>query len=191
MKILLSVLSILSIPIIALAAILDPISDFKQGLVIAKGDKLLKWESELNGDGRNEIFVCLKSDHEKDKQNQDPPAWALYISQSMSATGFMKSTGIEHKTGVLSVDDMPLIDLTVCFVGQISELGRRGVITMRINSPREGESTGIIYAYVVDGNKLRKSELARYEIAKGPHALFTKYLAEGKRTFIQTTEINP
>jgi hypothetical protein len=41
------------------ASIADPVSDFKTGLTIPSGDKILKWESDINGDGKNgDVFVA-------------------------------------------------------------------------------------------------------------------------------------
>jgi hypothetical protein len=171
-------------------AIPDPEADFKADLAIAAGDKILKWEVDLDGDGKNEILFCLKSDHTKEKEEFQPAPWDLYIANSTGA-GYTKSIGTEEKEDQISIDDLALIDTDECFVGQITELGKKGIVAIARESPREGPTINIIYAYTIEGDHLKKSELARYEDSATPHALYTKYLAEGKRTVVTPTELAP
>jgi hypothetical protein len=74
-------------------------------------------------------------------------------------------------------------------VGQIAELGKRGIVTIRYNNPREDPSIGIILAFTVEADRLKRTELARFTVSTTPHALFTKYLADDKRTVITPVEI--
>jgi hypothetical protein len=186
----LTCLATVAAPVLALAQLIDPVADFQSALAVPSGDKVLKWECDVNGDGKNEILLALKSDFEKDMQSHEPPSWSFYIANA-SGTSYARSTGTENQPNTLSVDDLPLIDPEACFVGQISELGKSGIVTMRIDNPREGESVGKIYAYTIEGDHLKRSELARYVIVEGPHALFTKYLANDKRTHVQLQQLQP
>lgn len=80
---------------------------------------------------------------------------------------------------------------TLCFVGQITELGKRGIVSMvrKTHRPLDGE-TITIYAYTIEGDHLKKHQLAQYEEGEN-NAVFDKYLAEDKRTHVQLQEIDP
>jgi len=173
------------------ASVPDAVLSFKTEHTIDAGDKILKIEIDVNGDGKNEVLLSLKSDHEKEKENHEPAGWTFYIRENTPSIAFSKSLGTETKPNELSVDDLPQIDPLRCFVGQITELGKRGIVTIRYNNPREGPSIGIIYAYTIEADHLKKTELARFPVSDTPHALFTKYLADDKRTVITPVEIAP
>src|SRR5262245_59233607 len=90
------------------AQVADPVTDFKVGLTIPGGDKILKWDCDVDGDGKAEVLLSLKSVFEKDKQDYEPAAWSFYIKAPSGS--FVKSTGTETQPSILSVDDLPLID---------------------------------------------------------------------------------
>ncbi len=182
-------LAAIAAPVLALAQIANPIADFKTGLTISSGDKILKWECDVNGDGKNEMLFTLKSDHDKAVQEHEPSGWVLYVADA-PGTSYSKMEGVELEPQTID-SILPDIDLEACFIGQITELGKRGIVTMRIDNPREGESIGKIYAYTIEGDHLKRTELAQYVIVQGPHASFTKYLAEDKRTHVQMQELAP
>ena len=175
----------------AAASVPDAVLNFKTEHTIAAGDKILKIEIDANGDGKSEVLLSIKSDFEKEKENHQPAGWSFYIAENTTPITFSKSLGTETKANELSVDDIPIIDHERCFVGQITELGKRGIVTIRYNNPREGPSIGIIYAYTIEGDYLKKTELARFPVSDTPHALFTKYLADNMRTVITPVEIAP
>lgn len=169
----------------------DPVTDFKTGLTIPSGDKILKWVVDLNGDGRNDVLLCLKSDFDSAVQSNEVPAWTVYIAEASPSTDYVKSEGTEYEAGNLSVGDLPQIDTAACFVGPITQLSStRGVITMQIKNPRSGESTATIYAFTVVGSHLKYTELAQYQIGQ-TNAVFTQYLAENVRTQVQLQEVAP
>jgi len=170
------------------AQITDPLADFKRLLDISPGDKILKWECRLGGEGVTDMLFSLKSDFEKANQNDQPPSWVFYIAES-SIGNYIRSTGTEEKADSLSVDDLPQINPEICYIGWISELGKRGVVTMRTNVPRSGETILIVYAYTVEGNHLKRSELGRYNPREASSALFDKYLADDKRTRVHIQEL--
>lgn len=175
------------------ASIIDPVVDFKSKTTIAINDKILKWQADINGDGHDETFLSLKSNNDDDAKNRNVPAWSVYLS-SQNGYDVTPSAGIqdqEDPPDSLGVGGLADIDVDSCFIGQITELGKRGIVTMRIDNPREGESIGKIYAYTIEGDHLKRTELAQYIIVQGPHALFVKYLAEDKRTRVQLHEIDP
>lgn len=186
---LLALVAAVATPVLASASIEDPIADFKTGLIIPPGDKILKWVCDLNGDGKNEVFLTLKSDYDKAVEEHQPSGWVIYIANATGAS-YSESEGVEEQPQTIA-DILPDIDPEACFVGPINELGKRGIVTMRIDNPREGESIGKIYAYTIEGDHLKRTELAQYVIVQGPHALFTKYLADDVRTYVQLQELAP
>ena len=188
---LVSILVICSFLENACGTIPDPIQNFKAGLTIASGDKILKWEVDVDGDDHKEMLLCLKSDYDKEKGDHEPQPWDFYIAENSDTAAYTKSKGTEERPNELSMDDIPQIDADACFVGQITELGKKGIVTMRHNNPREGPTINVIYAYTIEGDHLKRTELARYEDSTTPHALFTKYLADDKRTVITPIEITP
>jgi hypothetical protein len=173
------------------ASISDAILDFKTNHTIIVGDKILKIDFDVNGDGKNETLLVLKSDFENDKENHEPTGWSFYIRKNTLAVSFMKSSGTETNPSQINIDDIPQIDHERCFIGLIDELEKNGVVTIRYNNPREGPSIAIIYAYTIEGDHLKKTELTRYSDPTAPNALFTKYLADNKRTVVIPVEIDP
>jgi hypothetical protein len=168
---------------------IDAITDFKNGLLIPAGDKILKWEIDMDGDSKNEIFLTLKSDSLESKERNDVEGWVLY--QPIAANGtYQECKGVSDTLGSVS-SILPQIDHERCFVGLIDELGKRGIMTIRYNNPREGPSIAIIYAYTIEGDHLKKTELVRYPDSTTPNAKFTKYLADNKRTVIVPVEVTP
>lgn len=168
----------------------NPIIDFKTRFAIAPGDKILKWEADLNGDGRNEVFLCLKSDFDTDVQSRDVPGWSVYIAEASPGNGYFKSEGTEYEATQISVGDMPLIDTSTCCVAQITQINRRGIVTMRIENPRSGEPVATIYTYNIEGNHIKKTQLAQYQPGR-PNAIFDQYLKNNVRTQVQLQEVTP
>jgi hypothetical protein len=173
------------------ASVTDTVLDFKTNHTILVGDKILKIDFDVNGDGKNEALLTLKSDFENDKENHEGTGWNFYIRENTSPVAFSKSSGTETKPDQLSVDDIPQIDHERCFIGVIDELEKKGIVTIRYNNPREGPSIAIIYAYTIEGDHLKKTELVRYPDSTTPNALFNKYLADNKRTVVIPVEIDP
>jgi len=192
MKFLLITLTIfLGLPALSWGSITDPINDFKTDLTIPSGDKILKWEVDLNGDGKNEVLLCLKSDFTAAIESHDTPTWTVYIAEANPSTSYTKSEGTEYEAGQISVDDLPQIDTDTCFVGSITQLSSvQGIVTMQIKTPRSGESTATIYAFTVDGNHLKYTKLAEYQIGQ-TNAVFNQYLADGVRTSVHLQELMP
>lgn len=173
------------------ASISDPVLDFKTNHTIVTTDKILKIDFDVDGDGKNETLLTLKSDFENEKENHEPAGWSFYIREKNTAIAFNKSLGTETKPAQLSMGDIPQIDHERCYIGLIDELGKRGIVTIRFNNPREGPSIAIIYAFTIEGDHLKKTELARYSDPTAPNAQFNKYLSDIKRTVIVPVEITP
>jgi hypothetical protein len=136
------------------------------------------------------MFLSLKSEFDQQRENEEPAAWDTYIGES-AGTGYLKSAGTEEEPNTLSVDDLPPIDLEACFIGQVSELGKRGIVTVKYSTQRSGLTTATIYAYTVESDHLKRAQLAQYDPDKGPNLVFTKYLSDSKRTQVSIQEITP
>jgi len=180
----------LMLPVLLFASITDPIADFKTGLTISPGDQIKKWACDLNGDGQNEVLLCLKSDYDQAEQLNQSPAWCVYIADASGGT-FTKATGTSTETNTLSVGDLPQIDPDVCFTGPISEVGKRGIVAISYVTPRSGITTATIYAYTIEGDHLKRTQLAQYDPDKGDNAVFKKYLADDKRTQVTLLDVTP
>jgi hypothetical protein len=61
---------------------------------------------------------------------------------------------------------------------------------MKIDNPREGESVATIYAYTVEGDHLKYTQLAQYTPGQN-NAVFDQYLKDNVRTQVQLQEITP
>lgn len=180
--------AMLLFPALLRAAVTDPIVDFKAGMAIKPDDKILKWEVDLNGDGKSEILLSLKSEQLKAAGQNEGPAWQVYIAQSDG--GYVLAKGIEVAPDTLSVAEVPEINPGACFVGQITQFGKRGMVTMQIASPREGESVATLCALTVEGDHLKRVELAKYPMGQ-QNAVFDQYLKQGVRTAVHLEEVAP
>lgn len=174
----------LTTSISAPAQIADPTEFFKSHL---KGEPFMKWEADLNGDGKAEVMLSRKNEFIKDNEENEPTGWYVYIS---GATGYTEFKGLKNQ-GEESVSPAALpIDLKACYTGPIEELGNNtGVVTEEIETPAVGDPIVRIYAYTVEGDHLLRTKLAEYN-ALQPNPLFDKYLKEGKRTVITPVEMS-
>jgi hypothetical protein len=179
---------VLALPIFLLASTTNPVNDFKIGLTIPSGDKILKWAADINGDGRYEVFLSLKSDFDSAVADHDSTGWHVYIAEN-TGSSYWRPEGIELTPGTISLIS-PDIDTDACYVGQITQLGKSGVVTMRIKNPRSGESVATIHAYTIEGDHLKSTQLAQYQPGVS-NAVFDQYLKENVRTRVQLQEIDP
>lgn len=171
------------------AQIANPILDFKTGLKTLSGDKILKWECDLTGIGRKEVFFALKSEVSVDQQDEAPSDWTLYIPNA-AGDGYLYSEWIAVEPKLLS-RMLPKINTDICFVGTIDELGKRGIVTTRCDTLRSGEVVAKIYAYTIEDDHLKYTELLKYDGTGPVPALYTKYLSADKRTHVHIEELVP
>jgi len=165
-------------PVVAYRAAIDPSQP---------GEHVLKWQADVNGDGHKEVFLTYKHAYDEDKRIEDMTGWTVYLS---NAAGTAYAADVEtHEGDEISYGPMK-IDVDRCFVGEISEIGGKGLLTQEIVNPRDGGPIARIYAYKITDGHLEVSKLAEYN-AKEENALFNKYLAEGKRTVITPVEVAP
>lgn len=169
-----------------LAEVSNPVEDYRKIFSeLPNREVLIKWECDLNNDGKNEVFITDKTSYDEDVKNHVVPQWLLYIS---TPTGFVKCDTMHDGNDVESCVLIE-INLEAVFSGVISEMeSKRGLVMEEIKNPRVGDPVGIIHAYVVEEQYLKHVKLSEYNPTQ-PNALFTKYLRDGKRTVVQKIEI--
>lgn len=167
------------------AQIINPVSYFRA--LGQDAPVVVKWEADINGDGQNEVFLSRKDEYAEEVASDQPPSWFAFVA---SAGAYTQPTGIQEAgEDSLGVGVLPMIDLKACFVGQVSELSQRAIVTQQIDNPRAGESIARIYAYTIEGDHLKRTKLAEYNPTQA-NALFDKYLKDGKRTVITPVEVS-
>lgn len=168
------------------AQVASPVQDSTAGLQVEPGDKIVKWESDVDGDGKTEVFLSLKSDM-ADPEADQPSSWDAYIGQN---EGYSKPNGIDRGDGEIG-QILPDIDIDRCYVGVIDELGKRGVVSREFKSPHPLDGgTVTVYAYTIEGDHLKKHQLAQFEECDA-NPVYAKYLADSKKTTVTLTELDP
>jgi hypothetical protein len=90
------------------------------------------------------------------------------------------------------------IDITKCYVGYVSEVGKQGIVTMdqwvtddpRYPDAKHGVIQNQIFCYTVDGNHLKQTLLAKF-LPGDKNAIYDKYLSPSKRTKVQLQPVTP
>lgn len=147
----------------------------------------MKWEADINGDGKNEVFLSLKEEYDRDIASPQLPGWFVYFADAVGSN-YTASSGIKDNGENETSPSVPMIDLKFCFIGQVTELGQRALLTQQIDNPRVGDPIARIYAYTIEGDHLKRTKLAEYNPMQA-NALFDKYLKDGKRTVITPVEV--
>jgi len=179
---------LLATPLGAYAQITDPVAAFRSGITNPSSVPLLKWEADLNGDGKNEVMINRKDNVDAVLDTDQPSGWSVFIAQP---NDFARSKGIEEKDEEsFDVNSRLQIDLTACYVGMVAEIGKHGLVTQQIDNPRVGDAISRIYVYTIEGDHLVRTKLAQYSLPF-PNAVFDAYLKDGKRTEIIPVEVAP
>ncbi|MCX8495653.1 MAG: hypothetical protein ORN51_05660 [Akkermansiaceae bacterium] len=170
------------------AQIVDVVAFYRSSSQYPAPAVLLKWQADINGDGKSETLLTRKVDHDEDVAARQLPSWETFIA-SATADTFTESTGVQNQDDdSFGVGAAPQIDIKACFVGQVTELGQRALLTQQVDNPRVGDPIARIYAYKIEGDHLKRTKLAEYNPMQ-PNALFDKYLKDGKRTIITLVEV--
>jgi hypothetical protein len=170
------------------AQIVDVVAFYRASNQYPAPSILLKWQTDVNDDGKSETFLCRKVDHDEDVAAGQLPSWEIFIASATANTS-TESTGIQNQgDDSFGVGAVPQIDIKACFIGQVTELGQRALLTQQIDNPRVGDPIARIYAYTIEGNHLKRTKLAEYNPMQA-NALFDKYLKDGKRTVIIPVEV--
>ncbi len=169
------------------ANIPDPVADYKDERKLDSSDIVYRWEGDINGDGKNEVFLELKESFKKDREDRQAPSWRVYIADSKGA-GYVRSTGTDLGQGITPA--LPQIDPDRVFIGYIEELQTHGLLTINAEVSRTGEEVSHIVAYVVESDHLKRIPLSESESASRS-TLYAKYLTGEKRSHLQLQEVAP
>ena len=184
---------ILTIILIAAAKseIENPVIDYKTERSLAPTDVLYKWSCDINGDGSQEVFLDLKESYAENVEDNVVPSWQVYIgTQIEGVVKYIKVTELEEgpPNGVSPV--FPQIDPARMFSGQITQLGKRGIVTMQRDITKNGIVSTRIFAYTIENGKLKETTLVEY-YGEDPNVVYDQYLADNVRTQIQLIEVVP
>jgi hypothetical protein len=177
---------LLATPLGAYAQTNDPVASFRSGITNATSVPILKWEADINGDGKNEVMLNRKDNISAAAEAERLSGWFVFIAQG---NNFLKSKGVQElNDDSLDVSSLPQIDLAACYVGMVAEIGKHGLVTQQIDNPRVGDPIARIFVYTIDGDHLVRTKLAEYNPML-PNALYDAYLKDGKRTVITPVEV--
>lgn len=164
----------------------NPVADFRVRAELPPPGKLLKWQSDINGDGKAEVFLSRKDDVDDAAANQISPGWDVYAARPNGGS-YWPINGINQDDDSISLVALQ-VDLETCFVGNVSEVGQYALVTLQVSNPRAGDPIARIYAYTIEGDHLKRTKLAEYNPTQ-TNALFDKYLKDDKRTVITPVEV--
>lgn len=164
----------------------NPVADFHVRSELPPPGKLLKWQSDINGDEKAEVFLSRKDDVDDAAANQISPGWDVYIARPDGGS-YWPINGINQGDDSISLVALQ-VDLETCFVGNVSEVGQYALVTLQVSNPRAGDPIARIYAYTIEGDHLNRTKLAEYNPTQ-TNALFDKYLKDDKRTVITPVEV--
>jgi hypothetical protein len=173
------------------AQIVDPVAFYRSSTQYPAPSILLKWQADINGDGKNETFLTRKGYFDEDVNAGQLPSWEIFLA-SATVNTFTESTGIQNEgegEDLFGPGSVPQIDVKACFVGLVTELGKQAIVTEQTDNPRVGDPVARIYAYTIEGDHLKRTKLAEYNPTQ-TNALFDKYLKDGKRTVITPVEVS-
>lgn len=172
----------------------DPVADLNQVAHLPSGAIVYRWETDVNKDGRMEVSLDLKTNYNRQAKHGNPriiPAWYVYL-QNESKTGYALSRGTEDTEVGLGVgDELPLIDPEEMYIGPISQLRQRGIVTIQRDFPINMPPVAYIRAYTIEGDHLKLFLLSKYDFTKGPNSIYDQYLSNSKRTKVLLQEITP
>ena len=158
------------------------------------GDVVKKIRIDINGDGIQDwLFCTIDSNPDpiiKQAQQQEGGMlpWELYVS-NQTTNSYNTCAGIDAGKG-LGISVGLQMDPDQVYVGQVSELGKRAIVTLVVKNSRVEAATETIYAYTWEGDHLLRHKLAEYHQDES-NAIFDKYLLDDKRTHLTVQHVKP
>jgi hypothetical protein len=152
-------LALLTVAHVACGGVNDPVADHKRSHGLGAANTLYRMDIDINGDGRNEVLLCLKASYLEDKHDGQVPSWDVYLADAGAST-YSLSLGLDDGEGVSPV--LPRIDPSDIFIGKIEQLNKRGLVTVQTDFPKKGHPVRYIYAYTVEGSHLKETLLTKY-----------------------------
>ena len=175
----------------------DPIQDFeKTGYIIPSGRIIYIWKSDINHDGEEETLIDLKPTAQELSQEERDSDWNSQTNSERNFTvyipnksGYIQSTGTDFGTYAGRGTGLA-VDITRCFVGKITQLNRWGVVSIDIEpAGRRTPASATIYAYTLEGDHLKVTNLAEYDSDHATSPLYDQYLSDAHRTRIHLEEV--
>jgi hypothetical protein len=174
----------------------NPIQAFSNFHALSSGRVICRWAVDLNNDNQQELLFAAKltpselSEEERENgwnpQTKNEIDFDVYIPQG---NAYSRSRGIAEDDGMAN-GAVVSIDRTRCYVGQITQLNKWGLVTVDHEpAGRKNPALNIVYAYTLEGDHLKLTNLAQYDPSKGPNAIYEQYLAKAHRTFVKLDEI--
>jgi hypothetical protein len=182
-------LFVFTLVICAHADIADPIADYKNRHGLVGADIIYKWSIDIDGDGKNEVFLTLKEEWLDEVKLGEMPSWVVYLAKS-DGSGYILSSG-EDDDGHLSLGPVSALSTKKLYVGQITQIGKRGIVTMQTYTPKGQSTIAKIFAYTVEGDHLKRKLLATYDPDAEQNDIYNQYLSDAKRTKVQLQEVTP
>lgn len=173
----------------------NPVQDYAAFYNLG-GNVIYRWNIDLNNDGKLDALLETKLTPEeiaqenrdtKNHYNANVHGFTVYFSKP-DGSGYVKCAGVDDGDGVAPT--VPEIDISHCYVGQITQLSKRGIVSVRTDMPRTGIGMSYIYAYLIESDHLKRVTLAEYN-PEQRNSIFDQYLKNNVRTQVQLQEIIP
>ena len=125
-------------------------------------------------------------DSDWNSQTNSERNFTVYIPNK---SGYIQSTGTDFGTYAGRGTGLA-VDITRCFVGKITQLNRWGVVSIDIEpAGRRTPASATIYAYTLEGDHLKVTNLAQYDPDHETSPLYDQYLSNAHRTTIHLEEV--
>jgi hypothetical protein len=174
------------------AGVSDPVGDFKAWYSLEDSRCVYKWTADLNGDGKSVVFLCGENSYAEDqKQEGGLSHWYVYVPDSSG--GYKLIRDVIREDGVRA--GAVLLNLDCLYVGEITQLGKRGWVTTWVSHKREKdlkldepEDTVYICAYIPVGDHFEQKIIKKFD-AKEKDDVYEQYFSDSRRATIKMERI--
>lgn len=158
----------------------NPVEHFAYLWRLDSEDRFKSLKVDINGDGTDDYLFVNSEEYNEDQETWQPSTWDVYLSKANGKFLCVKMVG-----GIALIPSN-------FYVGPISELGnKRGVVSIRIDNPREGDPKAFILATTLEADGSFKEQVLAEYPAEQENAIFDKYLSEQNRTKVALEEKQP
>lgn len=175
------------------ADILDPVKDWQSIAHFPAGTVIYKWEADINNDGKKTVFLTTAEDYNnqggdvgKYREHQ-MPGWFVYLQNADKS--YTKLKGIEEGTRSDVSISLPQIEPTWMYMGFIPQLGKRGIVIMQVDHPRDNSSVVYIRAYTLDGDYFKRVLLTQYVLSKKKNPIYEQFFSDSKRANVKVEKL--